>query len=187
MTTKLVVIYHSGYGHTAQVARSVADGAAACARVEVVLLNTNEATACLDELARYDAIVFGAPGFMGGLSAPFKAFMDASARLWLRQGWQDKIAAGFTVCRSRSEVGPHSLQQLALFAAGHGMIWVGHGAVASGEAGVAGSALGLLLEGEGLSPDSLLQARQFGARVAITASRFRPLASLSGVTRPLLA
>lgn len=33
---------------------------------------------------------------MGGMSAQFKAFMDAGAKVWFAQGWKDKIAAGFT-------------------------------------------------------------------------------------------
>lgn len=41
-----------------------------------------EAIAKQDELASYDALVFGAPTYMGSVSAGFMAFMDASSKSW---------------------------------------------------------------------------------------------------------
>jgi len=108
MTTKLAVVYHSGYGHTAKVAEHVAEGARAYA--EVVLFNADEATARIDELAAFDAIVFGAPTYMGSVSAPFKAFMDASAKVWYSQGWKDKIA-GHDLGWYRPDAGWHHRQR----------------------------------------------------------------------------
>ena len=72
-----------------------------------------------------DAIVFGAPTYMGSVSAQFKAFMDASASVWFTRGWKDRLAAGFTNSASQSGDKLNSLQQLSIFAAQHGMIWVG--------------------------------------------------------------
>ena len=96
---KIVVAYHSGYGHTKRQAEAVAA----------------------------DAIVFGAPTYMGSLSAAFKTFMEASSRVWGAQGWQDKLAAGFTCSASQSDDKLNALQQLAVFAAQHGMLWVSLG------------------------------------------------------------
>ena len=49
-----------------------------------------------DDLAAADAIIFGAPTYMGGASGDFKKFADASSKPWSAQAWKDKIAGGFT-------------------------------------------------------------------------------------------
>ena len=72
-----------------------------------------------------DAILFGAPTYMGSVAADFKSFMDASSDIWTDQAWVDKIAGGFTVATFASGDKLSSLSQLAVFAAQHGMIWVG--------------------------------------------------------------
>ncbi len=181
MTTKLAVVYHSGYGHTAKVAEHVAEGARAHA--EVVLLNADEATARIEELAAYDAIVFGAPTYMGSVSAQFKAFMDASAKVWYSQGWKDKIAGGFTVSNSPSGDKLNTLQQLSVFAAQHSMIWVGTGLMPGGTIGSDinryGSSLGLMTRTDNapaeVTPDAadLETSRLFGARLAQKAAQFK--------------
>jgi NAD(P)H dehydrogenase (quinone) len=61
---------------------------------------------------------------MGGVSAPFKAFMDASSKTWYERKWADKVAAGFTNSASQSGDKLATLIQLAIFAAQHGMHWV---------------------------------------------------------------
>lgn len=120
----VAVVYHSGYGHTQKQAEAVADGAAA-GGARVLLVPVSEAEARMAEINAADAIVFGAPTYMGSVSAPFKAFMDASASVWFTRGWKDKLAAGFTNSASQSGDKLNSLQQLSIFAAQHGMIWVG--------------------------------------------------------------
>lgn len=129
--TKVAIVYHSGYGHTAVVAHSVLKGAQAVAGVEAELI---EAAALAspdagpwDRLAAADAIVFGAPTYMGSASAPMVQFMDASAKVWFAQGWKDKIAAGFTNSASWSGDKLNVLFQFAVLAAQHGMIWIGTG------------------------------------------------------------
>jgi multimeric flavodoxin WrbA len=181
MTTKLAVVYHSGYGHTAKVAEFVAAGAREHA--EVLLLNAEDATARIDELATCDAIVFGAPTYMGSVSAQFKAFMDASAKVWYSQGWKDKIAGGFTVSNSPSGDKLNTLQQLSVFAAQHGMIWVGTGLMPGGTIGSEinryGSSLGLMTRTDNapaeVTPDAadLETSRLFGARLAQKAAQFK--------------
>ncbi|HJU50659.1 MAG TPA: flavodoxin family protein, partial [Pseudogulbenkiania sp.] len=179
--TKLAVIYHSGYGHTARVAQFVAEGAGRHA--EVALYTAEEASAKLGELAAYDAIVFGAPTYMGSVSAGFKAFMDASAPVWFKQGWKDKVAAGFTVSNSPSGDKLGTLQQLSVFAAQHSMIWVSTGelpaSVTGSEINRYGSFLGLMTRSDNApaeqTPDAadLESARRFGERVAIVADQLR--------------
>jgi NAD(P)H dehydrogenase (quinone) len=47
-------------------------------------------------LERADVIVFGAFTYIGGPSAVFKRFAEATLPIWVRQGCRLKVAAGFT-------------------------------------------------------------------------------------------
>jgi NAD(P)H dehydrogenase (quinone) len=126
MTTRVAVVYHSRSGRTRALAEAVVRGASAVPSVVAHAFDV-EAAVPQDELARADAIVFGSPTYMGSASAPFKAFMDASAPVWALQGWRDKLAAGFTHSAAPSGDKLGTLVQLAVFAAQHGMVWVGLG------------------------------------------------------------
>ena len=126
---KVAVVYHSGYGHTERQAMAVAAGARSVADTEVLLIKVEVAQEEWATLERADAIIFGAPTYMGSASAGFKAFMDATSRAVYAQGlaWKDKVAAGFTNSASRSGDKLATLQQIAVFAAQHGMHWVNLG------------------------------------------------------------
>lgn len=124
---KVAVVYHSGYGHTAVVAKAVAQGVASVEGIEAQLISVADIERHWDDLAAADAMIFGAPTYMGGVSAPFKAFMDASAKVWFTQGWKDKIAAGFTHSGSQNGDKFNTVTQLFTFAMQHGMIWSGLG------------------------------------------------------------
>jgi multimeric flavodoxin WrbA len=124
---KIAVVYHSGYGHTARQAQAVADGASGIAGVRVQLVSVEHVEQHWRNLDDADAIIFGTPTYMGGVSAPFKAFMDKSSKAWAGQKWKDKIAAGFTNSASQSGDKLNTLIQLAVFAAQHGMHWINLG------------------------------------------------------------
>lgn len=125
--SKVAVVYHSGYGHTAAVAKAVARGAGRVDGIDVQLISVTDIDKHWDDLNDADAIIFGAPTYMGGVSAPFKAFMDASAKVWFAQGWKDKIAAGFTHSGSQNGDKFNTITQLFTFAMQHGMVWTGLG------------------------------------------------------------
>ncbi|MEK7244534.1 MAG: flavodoxin family protein [Pseudomonadota bacterium] len=125
--TKIAIVYHSGYGHTQVQAEAVARGAAAVVGSAVALIPVADAEARAAELDAADAIVFGAPTYMGSASAPFKGFMDWSSKAWFGQNWKDKLAAGFTNSGSHSGDKLNTLVQMFVFAMQHGMIWVGLG------------------------------------------------------------
>jgi NAD(P)H dehydrogenase (quinone) len=125
--SNVIVAYHSGYGHTEVLANAAVEGARqAGAQAEAIAVDDAES---LDwaKFAAADAIIFGSPTYMGSVSAPFKAFMDASSRVWYEQGWKDKIAAGFTNSASYSGDKLNTLQQMSVFAAQHSMLWIGLG------------------------------------------------------------
>lgn len=179
--TKIVVVYHSGYGHTAAQARAVAKGAERVAGVEVILLDSDEAQQSWDSLNTADAIIFGSPTYMGSVSAQFKAFMDASSGIWFNRGWKDKVAAGFTTSASQSGDKLNTIMQLTIFAAQHGMIWVGNDLLPGNNSSVGsvndlnrlGGFLGALAQanndqGPDVAPlqSDLLTAEHLGERVA---------------------
>lgn len=124
---KVVVVYHSGYGHTVNIAEAVVRGAIS-ADASVELVSVEEAPNRWAALDAADAIIMGAPTYMGSLSAPFKAFMEASSTLqYSEKRWTDKLAAGFTNGGSRGGDKQNSLIQLMTFAAQHQMHWVNLG------------------------------------------------------------
>lgn len=126
--THIAIAYHSGYGHTARQARAVAAGADTVAGTQAALHDVGTLHDGLwAALARADAIVFGAPTYMGSPSAVFQAFAEASSAVWAEQGWQGKLAAGFTNSAGVNGDKLNTLISMAVLAAQHGMHWVNLG------------------------------------------------------------
>jgi len=127
---RIAIAYHSGYGHTARQAQAVADGARSVAGTQVELLNVEEPSEeLLAALDRADAIIFGAPTYMGAASAVFKTFAETTSKAWgdsLR--WKDKVAAGFTNSQNINGNKENTLLEMFVLAAQHGMHWVSLGA-----------------------------------------------------------
>lgn len=185
--THIAIAYHSGYGHTARQAEAVARGARAVAGTRVTLVPVADVDKHWTDLEAADAIVFGSPTYMGGVSAPFKAFMDASAKAWFTQKWKDKLAAGFTNSGSQSGDKLNTLLQLAVFAAQHGMHWVSLGLLPGNNSSSGspedlnrlGSYLGAMAQSDvDASPDlapggsDLRTAEHLGRRVAESVAQF---------------
>ena len=121
------MVYHSGYGHTHVQAEAVVRGARSVAGVEVSLIAVDAVEDNWAVLDGADAMIFGSPTYMGGVSAPFKAFMDSTSGRFYSGAWRDKIAAGFTNSASQSGDKLATLQALSVFAMQQSMIWVGLG------------------------------------------------------------
>jgi NAD(P)H dehydrogenase (quinone) len=184
--TQVAVVYHSGYGHTQKQAEAVLAGvqAAGATAHRVSVAEVTDATWTL--LAGVDAIIFGSPTYMGGASAEFRKFAEASAKAWMSRQWQDKIAAGFTNSASINGDKHATIQSLWTLAQQHGMIWVGTGMLPASNkaaqrndvnylAGFAGALAQSPADAspeEGPLPGDLETARLFGQRVATIAERF---------------
>ena len=91
--TIVSIVYYTNSGHTGVIAEAVARGAATVDGVDAKLLRIApehvvngrfENEALMKTLDKSDAIIFGAPTFMGSLSAVFKAF--PSIMFWVRIG-----------------------------------------------------------------------------------------------------
>ncbi len=130
----VAVVYFSGQGHTHQMAEALSEGAESVNGVTAQLLRITgdqiqggrwRDEAILSALNGADAIAFGSPTYMGGVSGQFKCFIDAASEVWFQQGWKDKIAGGFTHSGSPSGDKQGTLLYMAINAAQHGMVWVG--------------------------------------------------------------
>ncbi|WP_313395478.1 flavodoxin family protein [Sphingobium yanoikuyae] len=189
--SKIAIVYHSGFGHTDVLARDVAQGVTDSGGV-VNLLRIDGLQAdfgeFFDRIAGADAIIFGSPTYMGTVSAPMKAFMDASARVYFTKAWKDKLGAAFTVSGSPSGDKLNTLTSLAIFAAQHGMLWIGTGqnpgnnddeSAATDVENRLGSFIGAMAQAANDSPDitpkagDRATARSLGRRVARAAIRWR--------------
>ena len=181
---RVAIVFHSGYGHTARQAEAVRRGVEKVPGASVLYLTSEEAQVRLDDLSAADAIIFGAPTYMGSASAPFKAFMDATSRIFVSGAWRDKIAAGFTNSASRAGDKLSTLMQFAILAAQLGMHWVNLGLLPGNNLSSGSEAdlnrLGFFLgagsqsnadQGPEVAPpqSDLLTAEHLGERVAMVA------------------
>jgi NAD(P)H dehydrogenase (quinone) len=182
--TKTVVIYHSGYGHTKVVAEHVAAGA----KAELIAISpegdiSEEDWTALDAA---DAIVFGAPTYMGSASWQFKKFSDATSKRWFTRDWSDKVFGGFTNSASPSGDKQVSLIQMQTLASQHGGIWVSLGqapsnakASTSADLNNLGGSVGLMVRSpsdasvDEVHSGDLASARLYGERVAAIAAKLK--------------
>jgi NAD(P)H dehydrogenase (quinone) len=195
-TVTVTVVYHSMHGHTRVLAEHVVEGArlVAGAEVHLVEIQPEAVTAgrwqdddVMTLLERSDAIVLGTPTLMGGVSAVFKAFMEAAFSPWTRSAWKDKLAGGFTNSASQSGDKLATLEHLAVFAAQMGMQWIGVSDLPGNNwsggtrnhVNRLGSWLGLMSQSnadqgpeDAGSPGDLLTAKRYGTRIARLTQRW---------------
>ena len=124
--SQLAIVYHSAHGHTEFLAQQVHSGAMEVPGIEARLIKAEAIARRPDELIAYDGFIFGSPTYLGGVSAPFKSFMDATGRLWRTQQLKGKLAAGFTVSSLPSGDKQSTLLSMFVFSMQHGMLWVGN-------------------------------------------------------------
>ena len=181
----VVVVYHSGYGHTQRMAQSVAEGAGA----ELIAIDAegNLPEGGWDTLAAADAIIMGSPTYMGMASWQFKKFADASSKPWFTQAWKDKVFAGFTNSATMNGDKLSTLHYLFTLAMQHSGIWVGTGLMPSNSKAaqrndinyIASFAGAMAQSPSDASPAEMPQgdldtAKLFGERVAAFAAKVYP-------------
>jgi multimeric flavodoxin WrbA len=178
----IVIVYHSGYGHTRRVAEAVARGSGG----ELLPIDAegNLPQGGWERLDAAEAIVFGSPTYMGSVSWQFKKFADASSKVWMKQGWRDKLAAGFTNSATMNGDKLSTLHYFITLAMQQSMLWVGTGLMPSNskaatrnDINYVGSFGGLMTatpsdaSAEEMVPGDLDTALCFGQRVAAAAAR----------------
>lgn len=183
--SKLAIIYHSAHGHTDYIARQVLAGARAVDGVQADLLRAEDSARSPDALVEYDGLVLGSPTYLGGVSGPFKSFMDATGRLWRTQQLKGKLAAGFTVSSLPAGDKQSTLLSMFVFAMQHGMLWVGNPVLPEQHSGVPydeaanrlGSWSGLMAQAghaapaDSFVPGDVKTARMFGRHFAASLNR----------------
>ena len=125
--TKVLILYYSSYGQTAQMAKAIAQGAEkAGASVDVKRVpetvpedvvetagyhhDQGDAVASVDELPGYDAIIVGSPTRYGRISAQMAAFLDQTGGLWQKGALVGNVGGAFT-----STATQHGGQETTLF------------------------------------------------------------------------
>ena len=182
MSKNIVIVYFSGYGHTRRMAESVAQGAGGT--LLAVDQEGNLPETGWETLAAADAIIFGAPTYMGSVPWQFKKFLDASSKAWYHQSWKDKVAAGFTNSASMNGDKLSTLNYLFTLAMQHSMIWVGTGIMPSNSKAATRNDVNYVASFSGamastpsdasvdeMLPGDLETARLFGERVATVTAR----------------
>ena len=182
MSADIVVVFHSGYGHTAKVAEAVAAGSGG--HLLAIDAESNLPAGGWELLDQAKAIIFGSPTYMGNVSWQFKKFADKSSTVWFTQGWKDKLAAAFT--NSASVAGDKQTTMYTLFTLSqqHGMLWAGTGMMPSNTKASTRNDVNYLSSFAGLAtaspsdasvdevPDGdLTTAELFGERIAAVARR----------------
>ena len=174
--SNIVIVYHSGYGHTTKIAEAVAAGSGGT-------LLAIDAEGSLPEggweqLAAAKAVVFGSPTYMGSVSWQFKKFADASSKPWFSQVWKNKLAAGFTNSATLNGDKLSTLHYLFTLSQQHSMLWVGTGmmpanskAATRADLNNLGSFSGLITatpsdaSADEMVPGDIATAKKFGERI----------------------
>ncbi|CAM3441914.1 MULTISPECIES: flavodoxin family protein [Thalassospira] len=182
-TITTAIVYHSGYGHTRRVAEAVAEGAGGI--LIAIDADGNIPDSAWDTLLAADAIIFGAPTYMGAPSWQFKKFADASSKAWFVDAWEDKVMGGFTNSASLNGDKLSTLQYFMLLACQHGGHWVSLAikpantkAAKRDDLNRMGSHVGPMAQAdadatpEEMSVGDLETARLYGVRVARIAAQF---------------
>lgn len=139
---KVLVLYYSTYGHIETMANAVADGARE-AGADVVVKRVPETVpqeiaaanhfkldqaapvATVDELADYDAIVFGAPTRFGTVASQMRAFIDQTGPLWFGGKLIGKVGSVFTSSATQHGGQESTILSFMPTLLHHGMVVVG--------------------------------------------------------------
>ncbi len=111
---RILVLYHSTYGHVEAMAEAVAEGARSVEGAEVDIRRVPELVpeelakksgykldqaapiAKVDELGGYDAIIVGAGTRYGTAASQMRNFLDQTGGLWMKGGLVGKVGSAFT-------------------------------------------------------------------------------------------
>jgi len=141
--TKVLVLYYSSYGHIETMANAVAEGARSVAGTEVAVKRVPETMprevaekayikfdqaapiATPDELAEYDAIIFGTPTRFGNMAAQMRNFLDQTGGLWMQGKLIGKIGSVFVSTASQHGGQETTITSFHTTLLHHGMVIAG--------------------------------------------------------------
>lgn len=140
---KVLVLYHSMYGHIEAMAQAVAEGAREVAGAQVDLKRVPETmapeafaaaggkvdqaapVAQQGDLANYDAIIFGAPTRFGNVTAQLRNFMDQTGGLWFTGALVGTVGSVFTSSATQHGGQESTILTFIPTLLHHGMVVVG--------------------------------------------------------------
>lgn len=137
---KVLVLYYSMYGHIETMAHAVAEGAQKVNGADVVIKRVpetmpaelflksggktqNAPVATPQELADYDAIIFGTPTRFGNMSGQMRTFLDQTGGLWASGALYGKLASVFSSTGTGGGQ-EHTISSTWTTLAHHGMVIV---------------------------------------------------------------
>ena len=140
---KVLVLYHSTYGHIEIMAGAVAEGAASVEGVTVDIKRVAETVpealakssgykldqtapiVTVDDLKAYDAIIIGAGTRFGTAASQMRAFLDQTGGLWASGALVGKVGGAFSSTAVQHGGQETTLVGLHHFLLHHGLIVVG--------------------------------------------------------------
>ena len=141
--TKVLVLYHSTYGHVEAMAEAVAAGAREVDGVQVDIKRVPELVpeelarssgykldqaapiAKVEDLAEYDAIIIGAGTRYGTAASQMRNFLDQTGGLWAKGALVGKVVGAFTSTATQHGGQETTLIGLIQTLLHHGLIVVG--------------------------------------------------------------
>jgi NAD(P)H dehydrogenase (quinone) len=193
--TRILILYVSRHGMTAQMANQIARGVESVAGAEAVIRTVPDvSTVCeqtaplipaegavyatLDDLKNCDGLAMGSPTHFGNMAAPLKYFLDGTTALWFSGALVGKPAAVFTSTGSMHGGQESTLLSMMLPLLHHGMMILGlpYTENALRETTTGGTPYGashVAMGDEGLSDHEKNLCRALGARLAQTATRLK--------------
>ena len=140
---KVLVLYYSSYGHVEAMANAVAEGARGVAGTQVTVkrvpelvpdavvrksgMKTDQAApvATPDELADYDAVIFGTPTRFGNMAAQMRNFLDQTGGLWAKGRLIGKVGSVFASTATQHGGQETTITSFHTTLLHHGMVIVG--------------------------------------------------------------
>ena len=140
---KVLVLYYSMYGHIEIMADAIAEGVrtvdgveAAIKRVPEIIpedraramgvkLDQKAPIATVEELANYDAIIFGTPTRFGNMTAQMRNFLDQTGKLWMNGALIGKVGSVFTSTGTQHGGQETTITSFHSTLLHHGMVIVG--------------------------------------------------------------
>lgn len=199
--TKVLVLYHSTYGHLEKMAQAVAEGARQVEGVQVDIKRVEETVpdelakasgykldqaapiATVEDLGNYDAVIVGAGTRYGTAAAQMRAFWDKTGGSWQKGQLVGKVGSAFTATATQHGGQETTLIGLIQTLLHHGMLIAGLPYAWAGQSRIdeltGGSPYGAttITGGDGSrqpSNNELEGARWQGRYVAETAKKLHP-------------
>jgi NAD(P)H dehydrogenase (quinone) len=170
---RVLVVYHSLRGNTAQMAGGVAEGVRRVAGAEASVRKVEEVTK--EELQSADGIILGCPTYFANIPGTMKTYMDD----WnwkLKVDFTDKVGGAFATGGGQTGGKEHVVTSLLLFLINNRMLVAGplyQDAEGDDQWGEAGSTAMTGPLDPGVGDHELDAARRLGERIARVAKKLK--------------